>query len=134
MHISPGSHDAANLMLTTIQTARRKFCSHSVVDLKEANCDQQVWAARGSVEQHMVRPEENCQVCNSSLQEEVKALLTNRIIPALEKTLCVGCRGIHAHHGDPMELCNTCHTAFRISLSMLIAVAGMAPRCPVGRV
>ena len=110
-------------MVTTIQTARgKKFCGPSVVNLKEANCDPQVQDAKASVEQHRVRQDEGCQVCDSSLQEEVKALITNRIIPALEKILCVGCGVIHS-----------CHTAFRTRLRMLIAVAGPAVRCPVRR-
>ena len=116
MHVSPSSHDAANLMMTTIQTARgKKFCGPSVVNLKEANCDPQVRDAKASVEQHRVRQDEGCQVCDISLQEEVKALLTNRIIPALEKIFYLGCGVIRDFHSHPMELCDTCHTAFRTS-------------------
>ena len=58
----------------------------------------------------------------------IEALLTNRIIQALEKILCVGCGVIHSLHGDLMELYNTCHKAFRTSLSMRIAVSGPAVR------
>ena len=65
--------------------------------------------------------------------QELNVLPTNRIIPALAKILCVGCGVIHDFHSDPLELCNTYQTAFRTSLSMLIALAGPAIRCPVSR-
>ena len=41
VHFSPESHDAANLIGATIQTARKRFCTHSEVALRETNCDLQ---------------------------------------------------------------------------------------------
>ena len=93
VHISPAIHDAANPLGATIQTSMKGFCTHSVVALREANCDLQVRTARASVPDHKVQPEESCTECESSIQEEIKALLTKRIIPEVEKFLCTGCRG-----------------------------------------
>ena len=80
----------------------RKFCSHSVDDLKEANCNPDVRSARGSVDQHRIPTDEFCQACDSNLQEEVKSLLTNQIIPPLKKVLCVSFGVIRDFCGDPM--------------------------------
>ena len=88
------------------------------------------FAARASVPDHRVQPEESCTDCNSSIQEEIKALLTNRIIPEVETFLCTGCRVTLSFTGDALQ---QCHTASRTSLSMMIAVARPAVRSPVSR-
>ena len=99
IHIHPGSLDAANLMVATIKNAKeRKFCCHSMDDLREANCDFDVWAARSSVEQHRIHTYEFCQACDSNLQKEV----TNHIIPPLKKVLCVSFGVFRDFKGDPM--------------------------------
>ena len=96
---SPASQDAANLLGATIQKARKNFCTHSVISLREANCDPQVRAARASAPDQRVQSEESCTDCNSSIQEEIKALLTNRIIPEVEKFLCTGSGEILSFNG-----------------------------------
>ena len=87
---SPKLQDAANLYGPTIQKGRKRFCKHSVISLSEANCDAQVRDARASASDHRVKPEESCADCNSSIQEEIMTMLTNRIIPEVEQFLCTG--------------------------------------------
>ena len=76
VHIHSGSLDAANLMVATIKKAnQKKFCCHSVDDLREANCDSDVCAGSTSVSPHKIPINEFCKICNSNLQEEVKSLV-----------------------------------------------------------
>ena len=91
---SAASQEAVNLHGATLQKARQRFCKHPVISLSEANCDDQVRLARAKVPDHRVKPEECCPTCNSSVQEEVMAMLTNNIIPDIAKFLCTGCGAI----------------------------------------
>ena len=107
VNIHPGSLDSANLMVATIKKAKeRKFCCHSLDDLREANCDSDVQAARSSAELHRIPIDEFCQACDSNLQDEVKSLLT--IIPPLKKVLCVSYELIRDFRGDHMDKCTAC--------------------------
>ena len=73
------------------------------ISLSEANCDDQVRVARAKVPDHRVKPEECCPTCNSSVQEEVMAMLTNNIIPDVAKFLCTRCRAIIYFICDPLR-------------------------------
>ena len=97
----------------TIQKARKRFCKHPVISLSEANCDAQVREARASAPDHRVKSEESCSTCNSSIQEDVMAMLTNSIIPDVAKFFCTGCGDIIPFIEDPLQQCTSCETTFR---------------------
>ena len=97
-------------------------------DLREANCDIDVRAARSSAKLHRIPTEEFFQACDSNPQEEVKSLLTNNIIPPLKKVLCV------SFNGDPLEKCMACNTMRITSISMRVAAPGATVNCPLTKV
>ena len=80
--IRPGESDAAALKQYTVLKARdRKFCYHDISDYRAANCLQEVRDARANTPIHSVTPEEMCGTCATSIQQELKAMLANRIVP-----------------------------------------------------
>ena len=101
--------------------------------LGEANCEEQVRAARAHVADHSVKPDEFCPTCHSNVQEEVMAMVTNHIIPDVAKYLCTGCGFIIPFIGDPLQQCNSCDTSFRVSISKLIGVSAPAFLCTAER-
>ena len=127
------TYDAASLMDETLKTARARFCSHRVTSLQEANCVDQVRAVRAQTPGHSVQQDEFCNVCLSSIQEELMSMITNRVIPDVAKFLCCGCGDTLNFTGDPLQQCPGCETSFRVSISTLIGVAAPALQIPGDR-
>ena len=68
------SLEAANLHGPTLQKARSRFCKHPVTALSEANCEEQMRAARAQVPDHGVKHDEFFPTCYSNVREEVMDL------------------------------------------------------------
>ena len=80
--------DGASLMDETLKTARARFCSHRATSLQAANCMDHVRAMRAQTPDHSVQQDEFCNICLSSIQEELMSMITNRVIPDVAKFLC----------------------------------------------